>query len=85
MHFHLTSVFLCGSILYNKEGESVKKLVIHNENIIYKEVFIRCCPFSALKISDGLVIAGDECRLCGACAKKAKNGECEIVDTDDAE
>ena len=57
----------------------MKKLIIHNENIIYTEVFIRCCPFSAMEIKDGQVVAGSKCRLCGACAYKARNGECEIV------
>ncbi|MBO4344082.1 MAG: hypothetical protein IKX77_01810 [Clostridia bacterium] len=61
----------------------MKKLVIRNDNIIYKEVFIRCCPFDALEIKDGEVVANENCRLCGACARKAKNSECDIVDDTD--
>lgn len=58
----------------------MKKLIIHNENIIYKEVFIRCCPFSALEIEKGEVVVTSNCRLCGSCVYKAKNNECEITD-----
>lgn len=58
----------------------MKRLILHNENIIYKEVFIRCCPFSALEIRDGTVVANEKCRLCGACVRKAKHGECELID-----
>lgn len=60
----------------------MKKLVIHNDNIIYKEVFIRCCPFSALEIKDGVVVTNSNCRVCGACVRKAKNNECEIAETE---
>ena len=56
----------------------MKKLIIHNENIIYKEVFIKCCPFSALEIKNGSVVATSDCRLCGSCVYKAKNNECEM-------
>lgn len=58
----------------------MKKLIIRNDIIIYKEVFIRCCPFNALEIRDGLVCANEKCRLCGACVNKAKNNECEIIE-----
>lgn len=58
----------------------MKKLIIYNENIVYKEVFVRCCPFSALEIKDGIVVTNSNCRLCGACARKAKNNECELVE-----
>ena len=61
----------------------MKKLVINNDNIIYKEVFIRCCPFDALEIKDEKVFANAKCRLCGACVKKSRNNECVLVDTDD--
>lgn len=61
----------------------MKKLILHNDKIIYKEVFIRCCPFSALELHDGVVTAGSGCRLCGACVRKAKNGECEMVEDSD--
>ena len=60
----------------------MKKLVLHNDKIIYKEVFIRCCPFSALKLHEGIVSVDENCRLCGTCVRKAKNGECEIVEED---
>ena len=55
------------------------RLVIHNDKIPYKEVFIRCCPFSALAIRDGLVVTTPACRLCGACVRRARNGECEMI------
>lgn len=58
----------------------MKKLVIHNENIIYKEVFVKCCPFSALELTDGAVRVNEKCRLCGACVRKSKQNECEITD-----
>ena len=58
------------------------RLLIHNERIPYTEVFIRCCPFSALVIRDGRVEATAACRLCGVCVRKAKNGECEMVGND---
>ena len=58
----------------------MKQLIIHNENIVYKEVFVRCCPFDALQIKDGIVYADEKCRLCGACVRKAKYNECEIAE-----
>ena len=70
-------------VILLKEWSFVKKLIINNDNIIYKEVFIRCCPFSALEIREGAVVANENCRLCGSCVKKAKQNECYMVETED--
>jgi len=58
----------------------MKKLLIHQDKIADKDVFLKICPFCALEIVNGEVAVNAGCRMCGLCVKKSQNGEIEYIE-----